>query len=146
MLEVFRAPLLLAEPSAVNWLVATGTALFGWVFLILVVCAHPQTHPLLAIKTMNLNPSIKMMDVVSVISRETKISARDLLLEFPIYDVASRSLKQMVMLRPIANVIRGASHVGGSIATGASGTVVVRAIDHMSFEIGQRRSCRLGGT
>ena len=41
------------------------------------------------------------------------------------------------MLRPIAKVIRGASHVGGSIATGASGTVVVRAIDHMSFEIGK---------
>ena len=33
--------------------------------------------------------------------------------------------------------LRGASHVGGSIATGAGGTVVVRAIDNMSFEIGQ---------
>jgi ABC-type polysaccharide/polyol phosphate transport system ATPase subunit len=86
---------------------------------------------------MNLNPIIKMTDAVSVNSRETKISARDLLLEFPIYDIASRSLKQMFMLRPIANVIRSASHVGGSIATGASGTVVVRAIDHMSFEIGK---------
>ena len=88
-------------------------------------------------RTMNLNPNIKMTDAVSVSSRETKISARDLLLEFPIYDVASRSLKQMFMVRPIANVIRSASHVGGSIATGASGTVVVRAIDHMSFEIGK---------
>ena len=78
-----------------------------------------------------------MSDVVSVNSRETKISARDLALDFPIYDVASRSLKQMLMVRPIANVFRGASHVGGSIATGASGTVVVRAIDHMSFEIGK---------
>ena len=41
------------------------------------------------------------------------------------------------MVRPIANRVRGASHVGGSIATGAGGTVVVRAIDNMSFEIGQ---------
>jgi ABC-type polysaccharide/polyol phosphate transport system ATPase subunit len=86
---------------------------------------------------MNLNPSIKMTDVVSVKSRETRISARGLSLDFPIYDITSRSLKQMFMLRPIANVIRGASHVGGSIATGARGTVVVRAIDGMSFEIGK---------
>ena len=66
-----------------------------------------------------------------------RISARDLALDFPIYDVTSRSLKQLLMVRPIANVLRGASHVGGSIATGAGGTVVVRAIDEMSFEIGQ---------
>jgi ABC-2 type transport system ATP-binding protein len=76
-----------------------------------------------------------MSDVVSVKSREARISARDLSLHYPIYDISSRSLKQMFMLRPIANVIRGASHVGGSIATGTSGTVVVRAIDGMSFEI-----------
>jgi ABC-2 type transport system ATP-binding protein/lipopolysaccharide transport system ATP-binding protein len=40
-------------------------------------------------------------------------------------------------VRPIAKVFRSASHVGGSIATGAGGTVVVRAIDNMSFEIRQ---------
>ncbi len=86
---------------------------------------------------MNLNPSIKMSDAVSVQSRETRIAANALSLDFPIYDITSRSLKQMFMLRPIANVIRGASHVGGAIATGASGTVVVRAIDRMSFDIGK---------
>jgi ABC-type polysaccharide/polyol phosphate transport system ATPase subunit len=85
---------------------------------------------------MNLKPDIKMRDVVSVDSRAARISANAVSLDFPVYDITSRSLKQMFMLRPIANVLRGASHVGGSIATGASGTVVVRAIDHMSFEIG----------
>jgi homopolymeric O-antigen transport system ATP-binding protein len=86
---------------------------------------------------MNLKPDIRMSGVVSVESRETHISANALALDFPIYDIASRSLKQMFMLRPIANVFRGASHVGGSIATAASGTVVVRAVDQMSFEIGR---------
>jgi ABC-type polysaccharide/polyol phosphate transport system ATPase subunit len=86
---------------------------------------------------MNLKPDIRMSDVVSVASRETHISANAVSLDFPVYDITSRSLKQMFMLRPIANVFRGASHVGGSIATAASGTVVVRAIDQMSFEIGK---------
>lgn len=35
ILEVFRAPLLLAEPTAVNWLVAGGSAILGWTLLIL---------------------------------------------------------------------------------------------------------------
>jgi ABC-2 type transport system ATP-binding protein len=86
---------------------------------------------------MNLKPDIRMSDVVSAENRETHISANALSLDFPIYDIASRSLKQMFMLRPIAKVFRGASHVGGSIATAASGSVVVRAIDQMSFEIGR---------
>jgi ABC-2 type transport system ATP-binding protein/lipopolysaccharide transport system ATP-binding protein len=80
---------------------------------------------------MNFNTKIGTADAAAV----ARISARMLLLEFPIYDVASRSLKQMFMLRPIANAFRSASHVGGSIETGAGGTVVVRAIDGMSFEI-----------
>jgi|SRR5579872_4003473 len=89
---------------------------------------------------MNIKPSIKASSVVPVSGRQARISARDLSLDFPIYDIASRSLKQLLMVRPIATVLRGASqvgasHVGGSIATGAGGTVVVRAIDKMSFEI-----------
>jgi ABC-type polysaccharide/polyol phosphate transport system ATPase subunit len=86
---------------------------------------------------MNINPNVNGGGVVPLTGRKSGISARDLALDFPIYDVASRSLKQLLMVRPIANVFRGASHVGGSIATGAGGTVVVRAIDKMSFEIGQ---------
>ncbi len=39
------------------------------------------------------------------------------------------------MLNPISNAFRGASHVGGAIAMGARGIVVVRAIDNISFEI-----------
>jgi lipopolysaccharide transport system permease protein len=30
ILEIVRAPLLLSEPSATSWLVASGTAIFGW--------------------------------------------------------------------------------------------------------------------
>ena len=39
------------------------------------------------------------------------------------------------MLNPISSAFRGASHVGGAIAMGARGIVVVRAIDSISFEI-----------
>lgn len=86
---------------------------------------------------MNIKLNVNASGVVPLRSPSVRISARDLALDFPIYDVTSRSLKQLLMVRPIANVLRGASHVGGSIATGAGGTVVVRAIDEMSFEIGQ---------
>jgi lipopolysaccharide transport system ATP-binding protein len=86
---------------------------------------------------MNIKPNVKACGIVPPRNRPVQISARELALDFPIYDIASRSLKQLLMVRPIANVLRGASHVGGSIATGAGGTVVVRAIDNMSFEIGQ---------
>jgi ABC-2 type transport system ATP-binding protein len=85
---------------------------------------------------MNIKPDLNASEAVPYRS-PTRISARELALDFPIYDVASRSLKQLLMVRPIANVLRSASHVGGSIATGAGGTVVVRAIDTMSFEIGR---------
>jgi ABC-type polysaccharide/polyol phosphate transport system ATPase subunit len=84
---------------------------------------------------MNIKPNLNGIGPLR--NRSAHISGRDLALDFPIYDIASRSLKQLLMVRPIANVFRGASHVGGSIATGAGGTVVVRAIDKMSFEIGQ---------
>lgn len=64
-----------------------------------------------------------------------KIAAEGLHIDIPVYDVASRSLRHALMLNPIANVVRGASAVGGRIAAGTHGTVVVRAIDGVSFEI-----------
>jgi lipopolysaccharide transport system permease protein len=35
IVEVFRGPLLLEVPTATNWLVALGTAIAGWLVLIL---------------------------------------------------------------------------------------------------------------
>jgi ABC-type polysaccharide/polyol phosphate transport system ATPase subunit len=86
---------------------------------------------------MNIKPTVNADGAVAMPKRHARISARALALDYPIYDVTSRSLKQLLMVRPIANVFRSASHVGGSIATGAGGTVVVRAINDMSFEIAQ---------
>ena len=71
----------------------------------------------------------------SAASDEAHIAADGLAIDIPIYDVTSRSLKHVLMLNPIANALRGASHVGGAIAMGARGVVVVRAIDGVSFEI-----------
>ena len=45
ILEVFRAPLLLAEPTATNWLVAIGTAVVGWVFLFLLFARTRKRIP-----------------------------------------------------------------------------------------------------
>jgi lipopolysaccharide transport system permease protein len=45
VLEVFRAPLLLAAPTATNWLVAIGTAVFGWLFLFLLFARTRKRIP-----------------------------------------------------------------------------------------------------
>ena len=45
VIEVFRAPLLLTAPSAVNWLVAIGTAMFGWLFLLLLFARTRKRIP-----------------------------------------------------------------------------------------------------
>jgi lipopolysaccharide transport system permease protein len=45
MLEVFRAPLLLAAPTAANWLVTIATAVVGWVFLFLLYARTRRRIP-----------------------------------------------------------------------------------------------------
>jgi len=62
----------------------------------------------------------------------TAISARDVVVDFPIYGLRSRSLKNMV--------IRAAT--GGMLARDASERVVVRALDGVSFEF--REGDRIG--
>jgi lipopolysaccharide transport system permease protein len=45
VIEVFRAPLLLIEPTTANWLVAIGTAVFGWIFLFLLFARTRKRIP-----------------------------------------------------------------------------------------------------
>jgi homopolymeric O-antigen transport system permease protein len=45
MIEVFRAPLLLTMPSALNWLVAIGSAVIGWTFLFLLFARTRKRIP-----------------------------------------------------------------------------------------------------
>jgi homopolymeric O-antigen transport system permease protein len=45
VVEVFRAPLLQTMPSATNWLVAIGTALFGWLLLLLLFARTRKRIP-----------------------------------------------------------------------------------------------------
>ncbi len=93
-------------------------------------------------KPMNVNSSVEMCEAVSLGSREPRICAKNLSIDFPIYDVQSRSLKHMLMFKPITNVMRRAPQIGGAIATGARGTALVRAIDSISFEI--KKGSRVG--
>jgi ABC-type polysaccharide/polyol phosphate export permease len=43
--EAFRAPLLLTTPSTTNWLVAIGTAAFGWLLLLLLFARTRKRIP-----------------------------------------------------------------------------------------------------
>jgi ABC-2 type transport system ATP-binding protein/lipopolysaccharide transport system ATP-binding protein len=54
----------------------------------------------------------------------------------PIYDARARSLRHMLVLDPLSQMVGRAAHVGGTITTGSRGTLVVRALDSMSFSIG----------
>jgi lipopolysaccharide transport system permease protein len=45
VIEVFRAPLLLSMPSTANWLVAIGTAVGGWLFLLLLFARTRKRIP-----------------------------------------------------------------------------------------------------
>lgn len=96
----------------------------------------------LGCKLMNISSSVAVGGVVSLGNREPIISAKNLTIDFPIYDARSRSLSQSLMIKPVANVMRGTSPVGGTVATGARGAIVVRAIDNMSFEI--KKGSRVG--
>jgi len=60
------------------------------------------------------------------------VNARDLVIEFPIYGTKSRSLKN--------TILRAAT--GGAIAADAADRVVVRALDHLNFEM--REGDRIG--
>jgi lipopolysaccharide transport system ATP-binding protein len=60
------------------------------------------------------------------------VKARDLVIEFPIYGTKSRSLKN--------TILRAAT--GGAIAADAADRVVVRALDHLNFEM--REGDRIG--
>jgi ABC-type polysaccharide/polyol phosphate transport system ATPase subunit len=63
------------------------------------------------------------------------VRATNITVEYPIYDPTHRSLRHVLMLTPIANMMRGTTYVGGTIAASKTGVVVVRAINNMSFEI-----------
>jgi len=84
---------------------------------------------------MNASNSVIGPGAASVSNRHASIVAKELAIDIPVYDINSRSLRHVFMLNPIAKVFRGATHVGGAIAMGARGIVVVRAIDGISFEI-----------
>jgi lipopolysaccharide transport system permease protein len=45
VVEVFRAPLLLTVPSTTNWLVAIGTAILGWLLLLLLFARTRKRIP-----------------------------------------------------------------------------------------------------
>jgi hypothetical protein len=62
---------------------------------------------------MNVNSGMVMRGQLT--SREPKISGRGLSLDFPIYDMTSRSLKQMFMLRPIATSSKSIFQTAASI-------------------------------
>jgi ABC-type polysaccharide/polyol phosphate transport system ATPase subunit len=66
------------------------------------------------------------------------VTAKDVHVEFPIYDLQNRSFKYTFGLGQIARglnrVTAGKLAVGGQIGAGASGRVVIKALDGVSFD------------
>ncbi len=67
------------------------------------------------------------------------IVANDIRVEFPIYDQRARSLKHTLGLGPLATGINRLTarklNVGGQIGRGATGRIVIKALDGLTFEI-----------
>jgi ABC-type polysaccharide/polyol phosphate transport system ATPase subunit len=67
------------------------------------------------------------------------IVAKNIHVEFPIYDHTMRSLKHTLGLRPLAKGISRLAtstlNVGGQIGKGETGRVVIKALDGLSFEV-----------
>jgi ABC-2 type transport system ATP-binding protein len=67
------------------------------------------------------------------------ILARNVHIEFPIYDHRARSLKHTLAIKHLAKgfdrLAAGNLNVGGKIGTGETGRVVIKALDGVSFEI-----------
>ena len=64
------------------------------------------------------------------------VSARDLRVEFPIYDVYMRSLRHQLGLGRIASGLgRGKAAVGGQIGAGRTGRMVIKALNGVSFDL-----------
>jgi ABC-type polysaccharide/polyol phosphate transport system ATPase subunit len=57
----------------------------------------------------------------------------DVTVDFPIYDASARSLKHRLVLNRVASLISAPS-VGGTVHRDSQGVVIVRALDHVSFE------------
>jgi ABC-type polysaccharide/polyol phosphate transport system ATPase subunit len=66
------------------------------------------------------------------------ILAKNIHVEFPIYDQTARSLKHTLGLGPLAKGVSrlaAGKNVGGQIGTGETGRVVIKALDGLTFEI-----------
>lgn len=66
------------------------------------------------------------------------IVADNVTVEFPVFDLRSRSLRHFLFLnriplRPMGQALGGSKHVGGAIGEGSGGTIVVKALDRISF-------------
>lgn len=66
----------------------------------------------------------------------THIIADHMSIDIPLLSGANRSLRHALVLNPLNNVFRGgAKHVGGEIRRSERGSVVVRALDNVTFSI-----------
>ncbi len=67
------------------------------------------------------------------------IVAKDIHVEFPIYDLTARSLKHTFGLTPLAKgfnrLATGNLNVGGQIGRGEGGRIVIKALDGLTFEM-----------
>lgn len=67
-----------------------------------------------------------------------RVTLESVTLDFPIYDVSARSLRHRLVLDKVSNLIPAkTANVGGNVRHDQQGIVIVRALDSVTFELGE---------
>ena len=64
-----------------------------------------------------------------------RVSFENVTVDFPIYDISSRSLKHKLVLQKVSNLVSRKQNVGGNVRQGQDGIVLVRALDDNNFNL-----------
>ena len=64
-----------------------------------------------------------------------RVSFENVTVDFPIYDVNSRSLKHKLVLQKVSSLVSRKQNVGGNVRQGKDGVVLGRALDDINFNL-----------
>lgn len=67
---------------------------------------------------------------------EPRLAFRNVTIDYPIFDVKSRSLKQKLVMSKVSGLVSKLSFaVGGNLQQDSNGTVIVRALENINFSL-----------
>ena len=121
LLEVMRGPLLGDAPDLGVWLGVSAMAVVGWAIAASVYARFLQDASAVALTA----------QATAGIAGEAYLDLDDVSLEFPVFTMSSRSIKNLAMI----------AGTGGRLSIAGSNVAIVRAVDHVSISL--RRGDRL---